>query len=126
MGKEETARQPVRYQDVVGEVARRTGLDFDQARTAAETTVAVLAQALDRVGRDRLFGEVPAEWLARSREWAPPEAPGLLGPVGDRDRDLVEALSAVGDGPVPTARAPRPAPTARAPRRTRPIRRRAR
>jgi hypothetical protein len=106
-----------RYRELVGEVARRTGLDFDQARTAAEATVAVLARALDRVGRQRLFGAGPAErprtglcppaqpsrdllsfldQLGRLAPW-PPQLPRYQGravpsAIADRDRDLIEAL----------------------------------
>ncbi len=119
----ERQRDAMPGSDIVGEVARRTGLDFDRARAAAETRVTILARALDRIGRERLLGEVPAEWLARrlpdpSSQGGPrmpasdggpgmpasdggPGMPasdggqGLLAPVGDRDRDLVEALSAL-------------------------------
>jgi hypothetical protein len=113
----DTEEHADRYRELVGEVARRTGLDFDQARTAAEATVAVLARALDRVGRQRLFGAGPAEpprtgqcrpaqpsrdllsfldQLGRLAPW-PPQAPRYQGQavpsaVADPDRDLIEAL----------------------------------
>jgi pterin-4a-carbinolamine dehydratase len=118
-----------RYTELVAEVARRTGLDFDRARTAAEATVAVLARALDRVGRQRLFGAAPAEppagdppagsWpqprdllsfldqLGRLAPW-PPEQPRYQGQampsaVADQDRDLIEALDSPGYGGTATA-----------------------
>ncbi len=52
---------PVRYRDLVSDVARRTGLDFDAAKQAAEATVTVLARALGEPDRQRLLAAVPAE-----------------------------------------------------------------
>jgi pterin-4a-carbinolamine dehydratase len=114
-----------RYRELVGEVARRTGLDFDQARTAAEATVAVLARALDRVGRQRLFGAAPADppgdgrppprdllsfldQLGRLAPW-PAQQPHYRGravppAVADPDRDLIEALDSPEYGGSLTAR----------------------
>jgi uncharacterized protein (DUF2267 family) len=52
---------PVGYRDLVSEVGRRTGLDFDRARRAAEASVTVLARALPDPDRRRLLNAVPAE-----------------------------------------------------------------
>jgi hypothetical protein len=114
----ETDGSTGRYQELAAEVARRTGLDFDRARTAAETKVTVLARALDRVGRQRLFGPAPAgslagelplearpqpqelrsflDQLGRLAPWPPGRAGqqerAVLATIADRDRDLVEVL----------------------------------
>jgi hypothetical protein len=52
---------PVRYRDLVQDVARRTGLGFEDAKRAAEAGVTVLARALEEPDRQRLLDAVPAE-----------------------------------------------------------------
>jgi hypothetical protein len=51
----------IRYRDLVAEVGRRTGLEFDLARRAAESTITVLAWTLDGTDRRRLLDAVPTE-----------------------------------------------------------------
>ncbi|HEX6968224.1 MAG TPA: DUF2267 domain-containing protein [Micromonosporaceae bacterium] len=51
---------PVGYRGFVEDVRQRLGLDFDQARRAAEATVIALARALDGPDRRRLLDVVPA------------------------------------------------------------------
>jgi hypothetical protein len=51
----------IRYRDLVAEVARRTGLEFELARRAAEATVTVLAWTLRDYDRRRLLDAVPTE-----------------------------------------------------------------
>ncbi|SDZ28468.1 Pterin-4a-carbinolamine dehydratase [Micromonospora pattaloongensis] len=60
-GAQAAAPPVVRYRDLVTEVGRRTGLDFDQARRAAEATVMALARALDEMERERFLQGVPRE-----------------------------------------------------------------
>ncbi|GIH13399.1 DUF2267 domain-containing protein [Rugosimonospora africana] len=51
----------MRYREVVGEVGRRIGVGFEEAKSAAEATVTVLARALNATDRERFLGKVPAE-----------------------------------------------------------------
>ncbi len=51
----------MRYREVVGEVGRRIGIGFEEAKSAAEATVTVLARALNETDRQRFLGKVPAE-----------------------------------------------------------------
>ncbi|GAB3138337.1 hypothetical protein GCM10027290_05750 [Micromonospora sonneratiae] len=107
----------IRYQELVSDVGRRTGIDFDQARSAAEATVIALALALDEADRERLLDAVPAELhnsmsttatnrrrdLAgfleevarlshRTPEQARYQAEATINAIAERDRDLVESL----------------------------------
>ncbi|MFY1670927.1 DUF2267 domain-containing protein [Plantactinospora sp. WMMB334] len=47
------------YRDLVADIGRRAGVDFEQARAAAEATVAALARALETDDRQRLLDAVP-------------------------------------------------------------------
>ena len=49
-----------RYREVVGEVGRRIGVGFDEARSAAEATVTVTARALGIDDRQRFLDRLPA------------------------------------------------------------------
>jgi uncharacterized protein (DUF2267 family) len=51
----------MRYREVVGEVGRRIGVTFEEAKSAAEATVTVLARALNETDRQRFLGQVPAQ-----------------------------------------------------------------
>ncbi|GAA5177323.1 hypothetical protein GCM10023322_01760 [Rugosimonospora acidiphila] len=51
----------LRYREVVGEVGRRIGVDFEEAKSAAEAAVTVLARALNEPDRERFLDKVPAE-----------------------------------------------------------------
>jgi pterin-4a-carbinolamine dehydratase/uncharacterized protein (DUF2267 family) len=51
----------LKYREVVGEVGRRVGITFEQAKSAAEATVTVLARSLNADDRQRFLGNVPAE-----------------------------------------------------------------
>jgi pterin-4a-carbinolamine dehydratase len=106
----------IKYRDLITDVGRRAGVDFDQARSAAEATVLALAQALDEAGRERLLAAVPNELhngssgtVARRRDLAgfleevarisrrTPEqaryqAQATLSALVERDRELVESL----------------------------------
>lgn len=108
----------IRYQDLVADVGRRTGIDFDQARSAAEATVIALAQALDEADRERLLDAVPSELYderstaaatnshrdlsgfldeiarlsRRTPEQARYQAEATLHAIAERDQDLVESL----------------------------------
>jgi uncharacterized protein (DUF2267 family) len=108
---------PLRYRDLVSDVARRTGLDFDGAKQAAEATVTVLARALAEPERQRLLAAVPAELrddyaveppdrledlagfigeVARIAHGTPEQAriraEAVLGALGERAPDLVGSL----------------------------------
>lgn len=74
----------ITYRDLVADVGRRAGVDFDQARAAAEATVAALAQALDEDDRQRLLDAVPNQ-LRDERALT----------FGDRRRDLAGFLNEV-------------------------------
>jgi len=52
---------PIGYRDLVSDVERRTGVDFQQARAGAEATVVALARALRQQDRERLLAVVPNE-----------------------------------------------------------------
>ncbi|MEV0325701.1 DUF2267 domain-containing protein [Micromonospora echinospora] len=47
------------YRELVGDVSRRTGVDFREAKVGAEATVLVLSRALDEADRQRLLRAVP-------------------------------------------------------------------
>jgi pterin-4a-carbinolamine dehydratase len=51
----------MRYREVVSEVSRRIGVGFEEAKSAAEAAVTVLARALNETDRERFLGKVPAE-----------------------------------------------------------------
>ncbi|MGW0436435.1 DUF2267 domain-containing protein [Micromonospora sp. NPDC003197] len=112
----------IRYQDLVADVGRRTGIDFDQARAAAEATVIALAQALDEADRERLLDAVPNELYDdrstatrntrrdlsgfldeiarlshRTPEQARYQAEATLHAIAERDQDLVESLDLPSD-----------------------------
>lgn len=112
---------PVRYQEFVADVGRRVGLDFDQARRAAEATVIALARALDDGDRERLLNAVPpalrndyptvtprqprtligflddvARMTLRSRDQARYQAQAALSALADQT-DLVESLDIPSD-----------------------------
>jgi hypothetical protein len=107
----------VRYRDLVSDVARRTGLSFDDAKQAAEATVTVLARALGEPDRQRLLDAVPTELhddyavelpdrredlrsfvgeVARIARGTPEEAryraQAVLTALGERAPDLVASL----------------------------------
>jgi uncharacterized protein (DUF2267 family)/pterin-4a-carbinolamine dehydratase len=50
-----------RYREVVGEVGRRIGVGFEEARSAAEATVTVAARTLNEGERRRFLERLPAE-----------------------------------------------------------------
>ncbi|MFG1778017.1 DUF2267 domain-containing protein [Micromonospora sp. NPDC049048] len=108
---------PMGYHALVDDVVRRTGADFRSAKVGVESTVLVLAFALDEAERRRLLAAVPAklhdvvpvDGIRRHRE-----LPGFLAEVGrisgrtpeqaryqaeatvaalaDHDGDLIESL----------------------------------
>ncbi|MEV4627078.1 DUF2267 domain-containing protein [Micromonospora sp. NPDC049523] len=106
----------IQYRDLVTDVGRRAGVDFDQARSAAEATVLALAEALGDADRERLLAAVPNElhnglsgtaarrhdlggFLAevarisqRTPEQARYQAQATLSALAERDRELVESL----------------------------------
>ncbi|MFK3979814.1 DUF2267 domain-containing protein [Micromonospora sp. NPDC050397] len=106
----------IRYRDLVSDVGRRAGVDFDQARAAAEATVLALAEALGDADRERLLAALPNElhngasgtaarrldlggFLAevarisrRTPEQARYQAQATLSALADRDRELVDSL----------------------------------
>jgi uncharacterized protein (DUF2267 family) len=108
----------VRYRELVSEVGRRTGLDFDHACQAAEATVTVLARALADADRQRLLRAVPAElhddyavdvpspqprtldqFIAqvsriahRPADQTRYEAQAVLSTLAQQDHDLIESL----------------------------------
>lgn len=49
------------YQELISAIAERAGVDFPEAREAAETTVTLLAARLDSAGRQRLREAVPVQ-----------------------------------------------------------------
>lgn len=73
------------YRELVGEVGRRTGVDFREAKVAAEATVLVLSRALESDDRERLLAAVPmslhdvtpVDGIERHRA-----VPGFLAEVG--------------------------------------------
>jgi pterin-4a-carbinolamine dehydratase len=110
------------YRDLVTDIGRRAGIDFEQARTAAQATVLALARALDETGRERLLDAVPAELhddtpigpsvrppdLAgfldevarisrRTPEQARYQAQATLSALAEQDGNLVEALDLPAD-----------------------------
>ncbi|KAB1934514.1 DUF2267 domain-containing protein [Micromonospora sp. ALFpr18c] len=107
----------VGYQDLVGEVGRRAGVDFQSAKVGTEATVLVLAFALEAAERQRLLDAVPNSlhdvlpvdgierhhdlpgFLAevgrisgRTPEQARYQAEATLAALADQDGDLVESL----------------------------------
>ncbi len=106
-----------RYREMVGEVGRRIGVGFDEARSAAEATVTVTARALGIDDRrrflDRLPGELhnsfavdvpyPPRGLAgfveevgrishQEPEVARIQAQAVLSVLAEEDRDLVDSV----------------------------------
>ncbi|WP_431931422.1 DUF2267 domain-containing protein [Micromonospora sp. RP3T] len=77
------------YRDLVDDVSRRAGVDFAEAKVAAEATVLALARALDEAERERLLAAVPVklhdvvpvDGVARRQD-----LPGFLAEVGRRSR----------------------------------------
>lgn len=51
----------MRYRQLVAEIARRGGLEFEQARIAAEATIVALARGLPPTQRDAFLEPLPAE-----------------------------------------------------------------
>ncbi|MFC4109290.1 DUF2267 domain-containing protein [Micromonospora zhanjiangensis] len=107
----------VQYRQLVHDVARHSGVDFDQARAAAEATVLALAQALEPAGREQLLDAVPPELgddprlattnrrtdlagfldevarlSGRTPEQARYQAQATLGALAAQDPDLVDSL----------------------------------
>ncbi len=105
------------YRDLVEDVVRRAGVDFRTAKVGMESTVLVLASALDAAERGRLLAAVPASlhdvvpvdgieqrrdlpgFLAevgrisgRSPEQARYQAEATLAALAEHDRDLIESL----------------------------------
>ncbi|PGH45216.1 Pterin-4a-carbinolamine dehydratase [Micromonospora sediminicola] len=105
------------YRDLVDDVSRRAGVDFTEAKIAAEATVLALAWALGEAERERLLAAVPvklhdvvpvdgierrqdlpgflAEVGRRSRltpEQARYQAEATLAAICDADAELVESL----------------------------------
>lgn len=105
------------YRELVGEVGRRTGVDFRDAKVGAEATVLVLSRALDDADRDRLLRAVPmslhdvtpidgverhrdlpgflaevARISGRTPEQARYQAEATLAALAARDGDLVASL----------------------------------
>ncbi|ROT29733.1 DUF2267 domain-containing protein [Micromonospora sp. HM5-17] len=72
------------YRELVSDVGRRAGVDFAQARAAAEATVTVLARALDVADRQRLLDAVPGQLCDEEALES-----------GDRRRDLAGFLDEV-------------------------------
>lgn len=116
----------IRYRDLVAEVGRGTGLEFDLARRAAEATITVLAWTLDGADRRRLLDAVPTELhddyptgdpdpapdpptdlpsfvrevarLAhRTPEQARYQAQVVLNAVAERNRGLIESMAMPAD-----------------------------
>ncbi|WP_433393349.1 DUF2267 domain-containing protein [Micromonospora sp. KLBMP9576] len=108
---------PIGYHALVDDVVRRTGADFRTAKVGVESTVLVLAWALDEAERRRLLTAVPAKlhdvvpvdgierhrdlpgFLAevgrisgRTPEQARYQAEATVAALADHDGDLVESL----------------------------------
>ncbi|WP_433528705.1 4a-hydroxytetrahydrobiopterin dehydratase [Micromonospora sp. CA-263727] len=108
---------PMGYQDLVDDVGRRAGLDFRTAKVGVESTVLVLAWALEAAERGRLLAAVPTSLhdvvpvdgierrqdlpgflsevgriSGRSPEQARYQAEATLAALAEHDRDLVESL----------------------------------
>ncbi|WBB76847.1 DUF2267 domain-containing protein [Micromonospora sp. WMMD1128] len=77
------------YRELVDDVSRRAGVDFTEAKIAAEATVLALARALDESERERLLDAVPVklhdvvpvDGIERRHD-----LPGFLAEVGRRSR----------------------------------------
>jgi pterin-4a-carbinolamine dehydratase len=105
----------VAYRELVAEVGRRAGVNFDEARVAAVAAVTALAHALDERDRQRLLDVVPAtlhdegapasgnaglsgflddvvQLTHRDRDQARYQAQAALSALADQDRGLVESL----------------------------------
>ncbi|PZG17340.1 hypothetical protein C1I95_15785 [Micromonospora craterilacus] len=105
------------YQDLVNDVVRRAGVDFRTAKVGVESTVLVLAWALEAAERSRLLAAVPTSLhdvvpvdgierrqdlpgflsevgriSGRSPEQARYQAEATLAALAEHDRDLVESL----------------------------------
>ncbi|MFC5944563.1 DUF2267 domain-containing protein, partial [Micromonospora harpali] len=105
------------YRELVDDVGRRAGVDFDTAKVAAEATVLALAWALDQGARERLLQAVPvklhdvvpvdgierhrdlpgfvgevARISGRTPEQARRQAEATLAALADHDGDLVAPL----------------------------------
>ncbi|MEH1102217.1 DUF2267 domain-containing protein [Micromonospora sp. CPCC 205561] len=108
---------PIGYHALVDDVVRRTGTDFRTAKVGVESTVLVLAWALDEAERRRLLSAVPTKlhdvlpvdgirrrrdlpgFLAevgrisgRTPEQARYQAEATVAALSDHDGDLVESL----------------------------------
>ncbi|MER5338165.1 DUF2267 domain-containing protein [Micromonospora sp. NPDC002717] len=108
---------PMGYRALVDDVVRRTGADFRTAKVGVESTVLVLAWALDEAERRRLLAAVPTKlhdvvpvdgirrhqdlpgFLAevgrisgRTPEQARYQAEATVAALADHDGDLVESL----------------------------------
>ncbi|MFY1692516.1 DUF2267 domain-containing protein [Plantactinospora sp. WMMB782] len=106
------------YRDLVSDIGRRAGVDFEQARAAAGATVAALARALETADRQRLLDAVPnqlhddgalatgnrhrdlagfldevARLTHRSPEQARYQAQATLSALAARDGGLVDSLN---------------------------------
>jgi pterin-4a-carbinolamine dehydratase len=122
VGEERATPVPVKYRELVADVGRRAGVDFEEARSAAVATVTALARALEGADRQRLLDSVaPAlhnnepvvaplhprdvagfldevvRMTHRSREQARYQAQATLGALADQDRDLVDSLDLPAD-----------------------------
>ncbi|QLQ35504.1 DUF2267 domain-containing protein [Micromonospora robiginosa] len=83
------AATPMGYRALVDAVSRRAGVDFAEAKVAAEATVLALAWALDETERERLLDAVPVklhdvvpvDGIERRQD-----LPGFLAEVGRRSR----------------------------------------
>lgn len=70
------------YQELIAAIAERAGVDFPEARAAAEATVTLLAARLDSAGRQRLREAVPVqlrETMPMSGDPFPRTLPAFLG-----------------------------------------------
>ncbi|MEQ4305848.1 DUF2267 domain-containing protein [Plantactinospora sp. B6F1] len=106
------------YRDLVSDIGRRAGIDFEQARAAAGATVVALARALDTADRQRLLDAVPnqvhddgalaaanqrrdlagfldevARLTHRSPEQARYQAQATLGALAAQDGALIDSLN---------------------------------
>lgn len=114
-GAEPVQPAGVAYRELIWEVGRRAGVDFDEARVAAVAAVTALAHALDDRDRQRLLDAVPAslhddgapatgtgdlsgflnevgQLTHRDRDQARYRAQAALSALADQDRGLVESL----------------------------------
>jgi hypothetical protein len=61
LGLSQPSAGPLPYREFIGRVARRAGLDFDDARSAVVGTVTALLRILGPADRERLLEVVPAD-----------------------------------------------------------------